>query len=131
MLSICDTHMLIWWSVDSPKLSARAREAMEKASAAGELVIADITLWEVAMLTARGRLQLPVAASVYMADLLAALRLTVLPITPAIAEASQATDIKQGDPADRLIAATARVHQAQLLSADAQFRELADLAVVY
>jgi PIN domain nuclease of toxin-antitoxin system len=131
MLTVCDTHMLIWWSVESPKLSRRAKVALEEAAAAGELAIADITLWEVAMLSARGRLQLPVAVSSYLSDIIAALRLTVLPITPAIAEAAQASDIVQGDPADRLIAATARVSGAVLLSADEQFRSLSDICVVW
>lgn len=131
MLTVCDTHMLIWWSVGSPKLSARARSTLEQASARGELAIADITLWEVAMLTARGRLQLPVAVSAYLADVVAALRIRVLPITPAIAEAAQAGDIVQSDPADRLIVATARQMGAILLSADEQFRALPNVTVVW
>ena len=131
MLTICDTHMLIWWSANSPRLSLRARTALEAAAANAELAVADITLWEITLLAARGRIQLPVPVADYLTDLILALRLRVLPITPAIAVAAQATDISQGDPADRLILATAREERAVLLSADVQFRSLRDMEVVW
>ena len=131
MLTICDTHMLIWWSANSPRLSLRARTALEAAAANAELAVADITLWEITLLAARGRIQLPVPVADYLTDLILALRLRVLPITPAIAVAAQATDILQGDPADRLILATAREERAVLLSADVQFRSLRDMEVVW
>jgi len=131
MLTICDTHMLIWWSANSPKLSSCARMAMESAAANAELAVADITLWEITLLAAHGRIQLPIPVTDYLTDLILALRLRVLPITPAIAVAAQASDIVQGDPADRLILATARQEGAILLSADAKFRELSGLSVVW
>jgi PIN domain nuclease of toxin-antitoxin system len=92
MPTICDTHVLLFWAHEPARLTATARQAIEKGRTNGELAIADITLWELALLHERGRLVLPadVSANFYLKQLLAALRLQVLPITPEIALLSPA-----------------------------------------
>ncbi|MFO0018016.1 MAG: PIN domain nuclease, partial [Synechococcaceae cyanobacterium] len=75
MPTICDTHVLLFWAHEPERLSAAARQALELGSSQAELAIADITLWELALLQERGRLQLPdeVDPAFYVKQLLAAL----------------------------------------------------------
>lgn len=59
MPTICDTHILLFWAHEPERLSAAARQALELGCSHGELAIADISLWELALLHERGRLVLP------------------------------------------------------------------------
>lgn len=115
------------------RLTAPAQQALELGLGRGELAIADITLWELALLHERGRLLLPndVAASHYLKQLLAALRLQVLPITATIALLSRSPLFQHGDPVDRLIGATALHHGAPLITADAKLRALPQLNTIW
>lgn len=133
MPTICDTHILLFWAHEPERLSSPARHALELGLRKGELAIADITLWELALLYERGRLVLPadVSASHYVKQLLAALRLQVLAITPEIALLSRSDRFLHGDPADRLIGATALQLGAPLITADAKLRAVPGLDVVW
>jgi PIN domain nuclease of toxin-antitoxin system len=133
MPTICDTPILLFWAHEPERLSVPARHALELGLAKGELAIADITLWELALLQERGRLLLPadVSAEHYLKQLLAALRLQVLPITPEIALLSRSDLFLQGDPADRLIGATALQLGSPLITADAKLRALPELHTVW
>lgn len=133
MPTICDTHILLFWAHEPERLSSPARHALELGLRKGELAIADITLWELALLYERGRLVLPadVSASHYVKQLLAALRLQVLAITPEIALLSRSDRFLHGDPADRLIGATALQLGAPLITADAKLRAVPGLDVLW
>ena len=54
---VLDTHALVWWVSGGP-LSARARDAIARSARTGALRASSITVWEIAMLVARGRLEL-------------------------------------------------------------------------
>ena len=133
MPTICDTHILLFWAHEPERLSSPARHALELGLRKGELAIADITLWELALLYERGRLVLPadVSASHYMKQLLAALRLQVLPITPEIALLSRRDRFQHSDHADRLIGAKALQLGAPLITADARLRAVPGLDVLW
>jgi PIN domain nuclease of toxin-antitoxin system len=60
-----------------------------------------------------------------------ALKLTVLPITPTIAELAQSPEFNHGDPADKIIAATAIAHNATLITADDKLHEIKSLNWVW
>ena len=133
MPTICDTHVLLFWAHAPERPSSAARQALELGRSQAELAIADITLWELALLQERGRLQLPdeVDPAFYFKQLLAALRLAVLPITPEIALLSRSSLFQHGDPADRLIAATALHGGWPLITADEKLRALPDLHCIW
>ena len=133
MPTICDTHILLFWAHEPHRLSSPARQELELGRSKGELAIADISLWELALLHERGRLVLPadVSADFYVRQLLAALRLQVLPITPVIALLSRSGLFQHGDPADRLIGATALQLGSRLITADAKLRNLPELDTVW
>ena len=86
-----------------------------------------------ALLHERGGLVLPadLFANFYLKQLLAALRLQVLPITPDIALLSRSDRFLHSEPADRLIGATALQLGAPLITADAKLRGLTEIDTVW
>lgn len=113
---VFDTHAFVWWVASRSKLSARARKAIDKAH---ERAISDITLWEIASLVELGRLRLDRDVEAWLHQAIEDSGVEVIAIDAAVAARStrMAQDF-HGDPADRLIAATAVVHGATLITAD-------------
>jgi PIN domain nuclease of toxin-antitoxin system len=131
MKIICDTNALLFCVLNPGRLTRKAADALERGRREGTLACSDIVFWEIAMLVAKGRLQLPQPVEAFMDDLMLALDLDVLPITPAIASLSQTLALPHKDPADRLIAATAIVHRAALVTADEHLRQLPGLVTLW
>jgi PIN domain nuclease of toxin-antitoxin system len=104
---VLDTNALIFDALQPKRLSARALRAIESATARGDIACSDISLWEIAMLVAKGRLDPGVELTRFLHDVIQARGLDVMPITPEIAVLAQSDQFTHGDPADRIIAATA------------------------
>jgi len=130
-LIVLDTDALIYDALAPARLSARARKAIALAFKQRELACSDISLWEIAMLIAHKRLDPAMDARQFLHDLIAARHVRVLPITAEIALLSQSDVFSHGDPADRLIAATALLHRAPLITSDAKLRKLKDVATIW
>ncbi len=121
---ILDTNALIFDALKPARLSPKARTLIKRAHARNDLVCSDISLWEIAMLIAKGRLDPGTSVREFLSLVLTARSITVLPITPEIAELStNLPDPVSADPADRLIAATAIHHGATLISTDTNLAE--------
>ena len=131
MLTICDTHILIFWQDNPKRLSTKARLMLEKALANKSLACSDISFWEIAMLFKSGRLRNDIPAEQYMNDIILAMSLTVLPVTPEISALSQQGIFIHKDPADRLIASTAIANKAPLISADTKFQNIDALNIIW
>lgn len=118
---LLDTHVLIWLTQDQDQLSGSATDAIIALRENGGLLIADITLNEIAFLVTRHRLTIDRPLAVYHRFVEA--MFTVLPITAAIADrASQFSSTYPKDPADRLIGATAIIHGLSLITKDKSIR---------
>jgi PIN domain nuclease of toxin-antitoxin system len=130
-LIVLDTHALIYDALTPARLSARARKAIALAFTDRELACSDISLWEIAMLIAHKRLNPVMDARQFLDDMIAARHVRVLPITAEIAVLSQFDIFSHGDPADRLIAATARLHRAALITSDAKLRKLKEITTIW
>ena len=83
------------------------------------------------MLVAKDRLDPGAELTQFLHDMIQSRGLSVLPITPEIAALAQSAQFSHGDPADRIISATALYHKAKLVSADARLRKLKTLEVVW
>ena len=118
---LLDTHALIWAVADSRRLSRAAATAIRKARADDGVAIAAITLWELAALVARGRIQ--AYGSVEASVRLLVEGVTIKPVTVEIAVlAAQFSADYPRDPADRLIGATAKAHGLALITRDEHIR---------
>lgn len=115
---VLDTHAWIWWLSQPSSLSRKARARIDQASALG---VPAISLWEVAMLVARGRIELLRDIGDWLEAATSAPKIEVLALTPAIAAKASQIDL-HGDPADRLIVATAIVHGSPVVTKDERIR---------
>lgn len=120
---VLDTHALIWWASSPSRLSVRARRAVASALRQGPIVASAISVLEIATAVRRGRLELGFAPEQWLADLHQLPELRFEPVSAAIAQAAGSfPDPMHGDPADRIIAATAIALRAKLVTADTKLR---------
>jgi len=116
---ILDTCAIIWDALEPKKLSSKAKKAIENADKQSALIIADISIWEIAMLVKKGRLEIDASPAHFSNLFLQSRNVSVKSISPEIAELSvNFGDDMNNDPADRLIAATSIIHNARLITAD-------------
>ncbi len=102
---LLDTHTLVWLVLDKPRLSRAAQRAID---AADRVLVADISLREIAWLYDHDRLELDDEPGAWLRAALSEFKLEVVPISPEIAQRSnRIAQNFHGDPADQLIAATA------------------------
>jgi len=115
---ILDTHVIHWWSAEPARLSARARQAVADAD---ELAVADISWFELAWLAEQGRIVVGIPIISWLQRIAGQVR--TVGVTPPIAAAAVALPAAfPGDPADRLIYATAIEHGWRLVTKDNRLR---------
>jgi PIN domain nuclease of toxin-antitoxin system len=101
---LLDTHAWIWWVSESPKLSEKARMAIETEDFLG---VSAISCWETAMLYAKQRIRFNLDIEEWIDLAEKRPKIQVLPLTPKVAVLStRLPGDFHGDPADRIIAAT-------------------------
>lgn len=111
---LLDTHVVHWWSAEPRRISAPAREALEEAD---EFAVAAISWFELAWLARHERIAVKIPIRSWLTGLAAQLR--TFGVTPAIADTAVALRSSfPGDPADRLIYATAVEHDLKLVTKD-------------
>jgi len=116
-LILLDTHVLVWLDKESPRLGPKCRSAVDDALADDALAVSAISFWEVSMLVAKGRLAMELKLDTWRKDLLAA-GLREVPLDGRIGIRAASLPELHGDPADRLIAATALECGGVLATAD-------------
>lgn len=133
MSALLDTHALLWWKGDARRLSRRALRAIEEST---PVLLSPISIWEVSTLLRLGRIELDRDLFAWVRDLLAGEVEIAGLSAAAAAEAGRWTvDEFHGDPADRLIYATALDLRVTLVSKDRRLRDFAsargDVRVVW
>lgn len=121
-LLLLDTHIVMRWISDSRRLSRAQLRAIESSSRRREpLAISAITLLEIAMHVRDGKIELDGPLDEFL-ETLTESPFLLLALSPAVAfEAGSLKPLK--DPADRVIAATARVHGLRLVTSDQRIIE--------
>jgi PIN domain nuclease of toxin-antitoxin system len=125
---VLDTHTWIWWVSEPAKLGRRGRAAIE---AADRIAVPAICQFEVVAAVARGRITLDRAPLEWLTQALALPRVELAPLTPAIAVKATQLGAFHGDPADRLIVATAIIERGTLVTRDRNIRAYAAVSSVW
>lgn len=116
---ILDSHVVHWWSAEPDRMSPAASKAIGDAD---ELAVADISWFELAWLARHERIVLTIPVASWLGQLASQVR--TIPVTPAIAGTAVSLPTSfPGDPADRLIYATAIENGWQLVTKDQRLRE--------
>ena len=127
---VVDTQAVVWLTEEPKRLPLAARLALTQERRERNLMIADITLNEIAMIVDRGQVKISKPLEIYLAFIESAF--TVIPITAKIAERSQRfASTYPKDPADRLIGATAIMHQARLVTSDEKIRNSGEVNCIW
>jgi PIN domain nuclease of toxin-antitoxin system len=113
---LLDTHAAVWLLTERG-LGKQSQKIVDKALAEDGLAISAFSFWELAMLIAKRRLRSIKSVSEQRAKLLAG-GMRELPLTGEIGILAAELEGLNGDPADRIIAATAIAHDATLMTAD-------------
>jgi PIN domain nuclease of toxin-antitoxin system len=116
MKLLLDTHIWLWSLLDPQRLSRRVvRELDNKRN---ELWLSPISVWEVLILHHRRRILLREDVEKWIGRALRAAPLTEAPVSHAVALETRAVQLPHNDPADRFLAATAKIFGLTLVTAD-------------
>jgi len=113
-----DTHIWVWSQLAPHRLTRQVRRALEDSGA--ELWLSPISVWELLLLIERRRVAVTGDPGLWVQDALRAGPFREAPLTHAVALESRRVTLPHRDPADRFLAATARVHDVALVTADAR-----------
>jgi PIN domain nuclease of toxin-antitoxin system len=118
---VLDTHSLVWLLAGDRRLSPAVAEVVRQAAETNLAFVSAITPWEIAMLVAKNKLTFSCDVRTWLDQALSRPGITLAPLTPAIAiDSVLLPGFPRGDPADRMIVATARRLRATLVTADAK-----------
>lgn len=117
---LLDTHVWIWLLDDREDLTnPKVWSRLDLAATEGRLFVSDISFWEVALKSARGRITLAPDAALWLGRAERAPGITYLPLDRAVLIGSTRLKNFHADPADRVLVTSARLHALTLATADA------------
>jgi PIN domain nuclease of toxin-antitoxin system len=121
---LLDTHIWIWWLSPTSPLKRAERFALDTTAKQGSLCVSAISMWEAQLLHSKQRLELPLPFAAWLTLATDASVVTVLPLDRDVIVALDALPARfHGDPADRLIVATARAHGLPMATRDRAIRQ--------
>ncbi|MEA3232396.1 MAG: type II toxin-antitoxin system VapC family toxin [Thermodesulfobacteriota bacterium] len=114
---LLDTHALVWLDEGNKRIGRRTLDIVNEELSCGTLAVSAITFWETAMLVEKGRLDINIELSAWRKTLFES-GLKEIPLNGAMGIRAGSMNNFQGDPADRMIVATALEISATLVTAD-------------
>ncbi len=129
---VLDTHALIWWVNSPSELSAKARRAIETHAKSAEIAVSAISVFEIATLVRRRRLEFGIPLQQWLGALRSLPELRFEPVSDIVGQiAGEFGESMHGDPGDRIIAATALSLNAKLVTADSRLLGFAGLQCIW
>lgn len=125
---LLDTHIWLWSLLDPARLSTKARDALTESETA--LHLSSISVWESFLLAERGRIALEPSPTAWLRKAMAESPVSEVPLTMDVVMASASVNLPHRDPADRLIAATAKSLDLTLVTADRRLIDCRDVRVL-
>ena len=116
MKYLLDTHIWFWSYVESSRLSSRVARTL--ADSQNELWLSPVSVWELTILSRKGRFRVHPDISTWVKKSMLDLQLVEAPLTIDVALAIPSINFSHGDPADQFLAATAKVFDLTLITAD-------------
>ena len=117
---LIDTHILLWWFFDDPKLSGTVREIIKNPE--NHILVSSASGWEIATKHRLGKLPHAGEAVERLPELIRKARLDVLPIT--LEHALRAGNLPgpHNDPFDRMIIAQGQLEELPIITSDTAFQ---------
>jgi PIN domain nuclease of toxin-antitoxin system len=128
MRLLLDTHIWLWSALEPQRISLRVTR--ELADQENELWLSSISVWELAVLQRKRRLHIPQDMSAWVAASMKDLELTEAPVTVEVALAVPSIDFPHGDPADHFLAASAKVFDLTLVTADKELMRVPGIRIL-
>jgi PIN domain nuclease of toxin-antitoxin system len=125
---LLDTHIWLWSVTDPSRLGIRVAKALGDVE--NELWLSSISVWELTVLHRKGRLKMPPDVPAWVQTSMEHLRLIEAPLTVEVALAVTSISFSHADPADHLLAATAKVFDLTLVTADEHLLHLPGIRVL-
>ena len=127
-MTVLDTHAWLWWLSEPDQLG---RAAVKRIQGSDRIGIAAVSCFEVAAAVAKGRVTLDRGTLEWLQKALSAPRVELLPLTPAVAVKATMLGRFHGDPADRVIVATAILESAVLVTKDQRIRKYEAVSTIW
>ena len=124
---LLDTSVWVWFlEGDERRLSKKSVEFLKQREQTGELVVSDLSFWEVANKSAKGKLSLSIDSALWLEDAGNYTSITYAPIErTALIQSTRLSGSPPSDPMDRILIATALLDGATLVTSDAKIIEYA------
>jgi PIN domain nuclease of toxin-antitoxin system len=116
---LLDTHALLWWFTDDPRLSPAVREAMQDAD--NEVFVSAASAWEISTKQRLGKLSELPDVTTRFAELVAADGFTHLAVNSLHSLRAGGYDAAHRDPFDRMLAAQSELESLPLVTRDPAF----------
>jgi PIN domain nuclease of toxin-antitoxin system len=126
---LLDTCALLWLALTPERLSSAAQSAL--AANEVQVFVSSFAAFEIAVKQKKGKLELPAPAEVWFPEALSSLGIEEIPVRAEIALAAVALPFEHGDPGDRIVIATARLHGLAIVTADHAIRAYSGAEVVW
>lgn len=128
MKYLLDTHVWIWSYIESSRLSSRVARTL--ADSKNELWLSPVSVWELTILSRKGRFRVQPDISTWVRKSMSELQLVEAPLTVDVALAIPSINFSHGGPADQFLAATAKVFDLTLITADDHLLKLPGIRVL-
>ncbi len=128
MRLLLDTHIWIWSLLTPHKLGRRV--ARELALLRNEIWLSPVSVWEVLLATENGRIKIPEGPHRFFETVIAERGYRQAALTHEVAFESRRLALSTEDPADRFLAATAKVYDLTLVTADERLLGLREINVL-